>query len=828
MATVQIWNGSTWIDFYTLPNATSNTLGGVKIGNNITVSSGTISLTKNNVTSALGYTPLSLAGGTMTGTVTLPENKMAIKFRTNNSYETGFVYGTAGNEAITLAMKNPVTAFQIVYGTTPSAFTSSTWQNVTPLFQTKDNKVIINRKIAQTSDTTNLKLLDVNGDMAATTIYEGGTALSSKYQAKGSYAAANHNHDSSYLPLSGGNISGHIYLTGSNASSSTGNTSQVVFGTANNQHIVLSANDKALIINPTTSNTANQIVLYLNQQSVFPSGITSNGTINASTLQENGTYLVNKYLGKTATAADSNKLGGKDASYYAKDSEVVKTSGNQDNIDGTKIFTGTLKAKNLFVAPPDADTGPRIKVYNQVDEYYVNMPASSGTIALTSQIPTYTAGTGLSLSNGAFSVKTGYTTNGKNYKVAADNSGNLYVNVPWTDTNTDTHYINYLQIKGNNTEAVKFTQKENTSLNLKPGSNVSISATSGEITISATDTTYSAATQSAAGLMSSTDKTKLDGVATGATKVTTDTVSGWGYTKNTGTVTQVKVGTTAYNPSSGVVSLPAYPSIPTSLKNPNSITIKAGNDTVSSYDGSAAKTFTLAASTTAGAFTVSDGTTTKTIQLAGKFTDNNTWRPVVDNLTSTDTDKSLSANQGKVLKGLVDGKAASDHKHSQYLTSHLYRPIKIKDTTTVIGNTSSTALNLKEGTNISLSHDGNGGITISSTASGGGGGLTCTQVFEGAGDRSGQYHQAGSWSTKINIVSQGYKLLIFYLDVNDYKFPCCAQVPASSFTYYLRYTCSSYDGSVTVVDITYSDSEFTAEKLSGSGTLYNVDIYAYK
>lgn len=42
---------------YTLPNATSNVLGGVKIGSNITVSYGTISLTKANVTSALGYTP---------------------------------------------------------------------------------------------------------------------------------------------------------------------------------------------------------------------------------------------------------------------------------------------------------------------------------------------------------------------------------------------------------------------------------------------------------------------------------------------------------------------------------------------------------------------------------------------------------------------------------------------------------------------------------------------------------------------------------------------------------------------------------------------------
>lgn len=42
---------------YTLPAATSSTLGGVKVGSNISVSSGTISLTKDNVVAALGYTP---------------------------------------------------------------------------------------------------------------------------------------------------------------------------------------------------------------------------------------------------------------------------------------------------------------------------------------------------------------------------------------------------------------------------------------------------------------------------------------------------------------------------------------------------------------------------------------------------------------------------------------------------------------------------------------------------------------------------------------------------------------------------------------------------
>ena len=45
-------------------------------------------------------------------------------------------------------------------------------------------------------------------------------------------------------------------------------------------------------------------------------------------------------------------------------------------------------------------------------------------------------------------------------------------------------------------------------------------------------------------------------------------------------------------------------------------------------------------------------------------TPTNTWRGVQDNLTSTATDQSLSANQGKVLKGLIDGKAAASHTHT--------------------------------------------------------------------------------------------------------------------------------------------------------------------
>lgn len=58
-----------------------------------------------------------------------------------------------------------------------------------------------------------------------------------------------------------------------------------------------------------------------------------------------------------------------------------------------------------------------------------------------------------------------------------------------------------------------------------------------------------------------------------------------------------------------------------------------------------------------GNSSVSKSGSTLTVKINGteqSLTDTNTWRPVVDNLTSTDTDKSLSANQGKVLKGYID------------------------------------------------------------------------------------------------------------------------------------------------------------------------------
>lgn len=124
-------------------------------------------------------------------------------------------------------------------------------------------------------------------------------------------------------------------------------------------------------------------------------------------------------------------------------------------------------------------------------------------------------------------------------------------------------------------------------------------------------------------------------------------------TTSGGTITQIAqcCGPTVYidvicirrfynNAWTSWVKLPMTSDIPT---NTNQLTNGAGFITSSG---------SCAYATNAGK--VNNHTVATDVPANAVFTDTNTWRPVVDNLTSTDTDKSLTANQGKVLKGYVD------------------------------------------------------------------------------------------------------------------------------------------------------------------------------
>lgn len=87
---------------YVLPAATASALGGVKIGSNITLADGgTISITKNNVTSALGVDPTTTyvkkAGDTMTGTLTSASATGSIVFKGTENSDITNIYKSGGN-----------------------------------------------------------------------------------------------------------------------------------------------------------------------------------------------------------------------------------------------------------------------------------------------------------------------------------------------------------------------------------------------------------------------------------------------------------------------------------------------------------------------------------------------------------------------------------------------------------------------------------------------------------------------------------------------------------------------------------------------------------
>jgi hypothetical protein len=95
---------------------------------------------------------------------------------------------------------------------------------------------------------------------------------------------------------------------------------------------------------------------------------------------------------------------------------------------------------------------------------------------------TYTLPTASSSTKGG--VKIGYTENNKNYPVELSSNDKMFVNVPWTDTNTNT----FRTVKSTNSSGTTSTLGTTEVLELEAGSNVELTEADGVITISSTDT----------------------------------------------------------------------------------------------------------------------------------------------------------------------------------------------------------------------------------------------------------------------------------------------------------------------------------------------------
>ena len=316
------------------------------------------------------------------------------------------------------------------------------------------------------------------------------------------------------------------------------------------------------------------------------------------------------YAGTVIRNLASGARGNIDRTWTLIDSTEADNTTTSDKKTSTESYASTSTAattlhSQAYTSVVVATDGGTVSYANsagntsKVNNHTVNADVPSGAKftdtntwrPLGTTADTACAGNDSRLSNAR--PANGGTATYANYVYATSHQGSWYQNSQWDGTYFQTNYKN-----GNDVLPMKVgyagTADSAGSANSVAWSNVSgrpssLPANGGNSTTvnghtvnsnvpanaKFTDTTYAIATTSANGLMSKDMVTKLNGIASGATAVTSTTVSNWGFKKT------------------------------------------------------------------------------------------DTWRGVQNNLTSTATDQSLSAYQGKVLKDLVDKKTTFTYSSTQ-------------------------------------------------------------------------------------------------------------------------------------------------------------------
>lgn len=246
----------------------------------------------------------------------------------------------------------------------------------------------------------------------------------------------------------------------------------------------------------TTSALGGVMLGYTNSGRNYKLELDSNGKAFVNVPWTNTTYsnATTEVSGLMSTS-DKSKLDGITSSADAVSFSRVLSS-------GTKIGTITINGTNTDIYAPTAGTPP---TYSQ---------ATSSTLGL---------------------VKIGYPESGKNYPVELNSSGQMYVNVPWTDNNTTyglaTTSANGLlkQLSGNTSQYMRgdgtWATPPNTTYSLVGARGSTGLIKNGSLITSASgytacpiiggvpyykNTTYSAATASSSGLMPASDKSDFD------------------------------------------------------------------------------------------------------------------------------------------------------------------------------------------------------------------------------------------------------------------------------------------------------------------------------
>lgn len=169
--------------------------------------------------------------------------------------------------------------------------------------------------------------------------------------------------------FTGGNVSKHIYLTGAKENDNTANTSQLVFGTSDNNHVAISSNKGALIVNPSTSSYDSQIILSLTAASTFPRGIvpkvTNNASLGSSAMKWASVHATTFYgnLAGTAQSAEIAQCDGEGNEIHTTYQKKNRTSIQlTKNADGTyAVNWSDIEGREVYLAIEyPADAGDRV------------------------------------------------------------------------------------------------------------------------------------------------------------------------------------------------------------------------------------------------------------------------------------------------------------------------------------------------------------------------------------------------------------------------------------------------------------------------------------